>query len=489
VVVDYAGVRALDGVDVAWQAGGIHAVVGQNGAGKSTMAKVCAGLVRPAQGHVEILGRPLGEGDATELGLAMVHQHFILPPSFTVAEALEATTKGSRRPWSRRALAGRWSDRLATLGITVDVGTRIRDLPIETRQHLEIARALSTGAAVLVLDEPTAVLAPAAIDGLFERLRALNERGVTLVVILHKLAEVFAIADTVTVLRSGRLELPPTTASTLTVREVSDAVIGSSVGDQPARTRAGTRPQASVPLLELKGVSTAVAGAEPPLESIDLALHAGEVVGIAGVEGNGQRSLAEVVAGLIPTTAGTVLMTGEDVTRATAAGRRRAGLRVVPFDRNAEGVSQTSSLWENVAVGTVLAAPRPWVEPKRLRAAALGTLTAWDVRFRSVDQLAKELSGGNVQRLILGRELAAGASVVIAAHPTRGLDFVATTAVHDALVDLAAGGAAVLVISSDLDELFELATEVKVLRGGAVAAGFRPPYDRAAVGDAMLGMS
>jgi simple sugar transport system ATP-binding protein len=341
-----------------------------------------------------------------------------------------------------------------------------------------------------VLDEPTAVLAPAAIERLFGRLRALNESGVTLFVILHKLAEVFELADTVTVLRDGMLVMPPTPASRLEQREVSDAMIGPQrAADDPAPV-APVEPSSAThrPRIELRSVTSAGGGTEPALVDVSLSVGEGRIVGVAGVEGNGQRRVANVLAGLEPIVGGEVWIDGSDVTRRPAADRRRGGLRIVPFDRNVEGTSQTSRLWENFAVRQVLTGASSWVSAPRMRASARDAFDEWGVRYRSTEQVAGDLSGGNVQRLILARELAGGARALIAAHPTRGLDFRATEFVRVVLRRLAATGAGVLLISSDLDELFEIADELVVFRGGRLVESFGRPYDRRSVGDAMLGV-
>ena len=383
-------------------------VVGQNGAGKSTLAKVCAGLVTPTAGSVRIMGSVLGDGqrDAGALGLAMVHQHFSLPPSFTVAEALEATTSGSPIGFFRRQrVERRWADHLRSNRHRSSA--RVRDLPIETRQQLEIARALTGNARVLVLDEPTAVLAPAAIERLFARLRALNESGVTLMLILHKLSEVFEIADTVSVLRDGALMLSPTSVSQLSERQLSDEMIGPRRGpDRPAVVeRLAATAASHRPKIELCSVTSTDNGTEPPLQDVSLVVGEGGIVGVAGVEGNGQRSLVESWSGSCPAASG------------RADGRRRRhpappcgpgappALRTMPFDRNTEGTSQTSN-----ACGRTLRRCRP----RRARArgsrrpgcdAAAGRRSTLERELPREPTVHRDLSGGNVQKTILAREL------------------------------------------------------------------------------------
>ena len=493
--VSFGSLRAVHNVDLDLAPGRIHALVGQNGAGKTTLAKVVGGLQAPDTGDVWIAGRRLRSGDvraASAAGVAMVHQHFSLPPSFTVAEALELTAaRGSGRSVYRRAgLHRRWHDDLAEIGGEAVLSTRVRDLPVETRQSLEVVRALATEARILLLDEPTALLTPTAIEALFERLRRLRDGGATILIVLHKLREVAAIADTVSVLRDGELVLGPTEMSDVSQGELSDAIVGegSRVGHAVGvEASAGDGQQT---LLELTGVSSRESAFEPALDGIDLSVEGGEIVGIAGVEGNGQRSLVSTVAGLSAVTEGTVLLGGTEVTHAPCARRRLQGLRLVPFDRNSEGVSRRAPLWLNQSAPRLIERRRrrgPMISRHQYQRQAAEAMDRWQVRYDSVTQPAESLSGGNVQRLILSRELAPGLEVLVAAQPTRGLDFGATDFVRRSLRGLRDSGAGVLLVSSDLDELFELSDRLLVMYGGRIVARFEAPYDRRAVGDAMTG--
>ena len=528
--VTFGAVRALHDVSLELAPGRIHALVGQNGAGKTTLAKVLGGLQVPDTGEVQIAGRAIPAGDvraAKAAGLAMVHQHFSLPPSFTVAEALELTAArtGGRAVYRRGDLHRRWQDDVADIGGRPALSTRIRDLPVEARQSLEIARALATEASVLLLDEPTALLTPTATEGLFERLARLRDAGVTVLVVLHKLREVAAVADTVSVLRDGELVLGPAETSEVSQGHLSDAIVGPA---GHADAEAGVRAEAhdgQETLLELAGVSSGESAFEPGLSNVDLRVEAGEIVGIAGVEGNGQRSLVSVIAGLSPVTEGSVRIGEGEMTTAAPARRRLRGLRLVPFDRNTEGVSQSASLWLNQSAlrlitqegadtldhprrrGVHSIAPprlrpttrmrlrlqdrweqhRPLISLRQYKRQATEAMERWRVRYENVSQPAESLSGGNIQRLILSRELAPGLEVLVAAQPTRGLDFAATEFVRRSLRVLRESGAGVLLVSSDLDELFELSDRLAVLYGGRIVAEFVGPYDRRAVGDAMTG--
>jgi len=503
VSVRYGDVLALDDVAIAFRRGMIHAVVGQNGAGKTTFARVVAGLVRPGAGTIEIAGRPLAGGsvnDARRAGVELVHQSFALPPSFTVAEAMQFGADGGAI-YTRAALERRWQAHLDALDIKVSAGAPIRSLPIESQQAVEIARALVTDASLLILDEPTAVLSPEGTQKLFERVRHLKQRGVTVILILHKIREVLAIADTVSVLRGGRLIDGPVPAAGIGPDRLASLIIGASArsiagDDRAALTGAGEMPGAAhaaaqpggAAVLRLTGVSTRADGDGPPLRTVDLGVKAGEIVGIAGVEGNGQRTLVRVISDLAQVAEGRIELGGSDLTAAPLAARRAAGLRVIPFERNVEGLSLTSSLWENWAAGTLLRRPLlAAINPAAIRTRCTAALDSWDVRYADVGQRAGSLSGGNAQKVILAREIDEGARLIIAAQPTRGLDIGATAFVWDALRKARERGCGVIFVSSDLDEMFDLADRVVVMLSGRVAAEFRAPYDLAAVGAAMTG--
>ena len=492
--------RALQDVNLDLAAGRIHALVGQNGAGKTTLARVLAGLQVPDRGRVWVMGREIPGGNvraAQEAGLAMVHQHFSLPPSFTVAEALELTAArpGGRPVYRRGQLERRWRREVAGLDGIPSLSARIRDLPVEARQSLEIVRASASQAKVLLLDEPTALLTPSSTESLFERLRQLPDDGITVLVVLHKLREVEEVADTVSVLRDGRLILDAVEMEEVGQGRLSDAIVG------PARAGGasvfeGTAPSSSSSSgggrvhLRLKGVSTAGFSAEVGLQEVGLHVEAGEIVGVAGVEGNGQRSLVSAIAGLSGVEQGEIHIGGEEAAADPPARRRRRGLRLVPFDRYTEGVSSSAPLWLNQSSLRLVqrsGVRRSVVSVRRLRASAGQALDRWRVRYQTVTQPASSLSGGNLQRLILSRELDEGVEILVAAQPTRGLDFAAAGFVRRALVGMRDIGAGVLLVSSDLDELFEMSDRLLVMLGGRITAEFRPPYDRRAVGDAMTG--
>lgn len=496
VTVQYDTVKALSDVSIAFEEGRIHAVVGQNGAGKTTFARVCSGLVKPTQGRVRIGEHEIRTGHvnaARAAGVELVHQSFALPASFTVAQAMEfgATRHGGL--FTARQLEKRWQAHLDGLGLSVSPREVIRNLPIETQQGIEIARALVTDARVLILDEPTAVLAPAGVETLFERIRILKKRGVTVVLILHKIREMMAIADTVSVLRRGEHVTGPVPCASIGAAELSEWIMGDAKAPQAAAQSAVPTPRTQDRLtapavLRLRNLSTRPDAEGTALNDVSLDVRAGEIIGIAGVEGNGQRTLVRAIAALAGTASGTLEFGGKDMTHSDLATRRAAGLRIIPFERNVEGLSLSSSLWENWSMGRLLQGGLlSFARPKKLQAECDTALAQWDVRYANCAQPAGSLSGGNAQKVIFAREVDESARLVIAAQPTRGLDIGATAYVWKALRQARDRGAAIILISSDLDELFDISDRVLVMLRGQVVGEYGAPYDLRQVGQAMVG--
>lgn len=507
--VAFGEVTALAGISVDFPTGGIHAVVGQNGAGKTTFARVAAGLVKPDAGELSINGRNLRFGSvasARKAGVELVHQNFALPPSFTVAEAIEFSLDGEIGLFSRRQLLERCREYLNSLGMDIDPRRRIRELPIELQQAVEIARALVTKATVLILDEPTAVLPPTSIESLFDRIRTLRDNGVTVILILHKIREVWAVADTVSVLRNSRLVAGPIAREETDPDRIGNLIMGVGNHDSISHNNGKSPTRAAEPLsgarretataqpvsldtvLEMKEVCTSVRTDEPCLNRISFEVRSGEIVGIAGVEGNGQLTLVQVLSDFVAVSSGEIDLCGAQVTGLDLAHRRSQGLRIIPFDRNREGLSLTSELWKNWSVrDLVLRPPLGLVNPSKLRARCAESLAEWGVRYNSTTQNAGSLSGGNAQKLILAREVDNTARLIVAAQPTRGLDIGATAFVWSTMRKARKRGCGVLLISSDLDELFDISQRVLVMLSGRIVSEFAPPFDIAKTGRAMTG--
>jgi ABC-type uncharacterized transport system ATPase subunit len=456
---------ALDDVSLVCRRGRVHALLGENGAGKTTLMRVAFGLTAPDKGQVTAAeNRALvSTSDAIAAGIGMVHQHFTNVPAMTVAENVAL---GGHGRFDARSAARRVEDIGRRTGLTLDPRAVAETLPVGAQQRLEIVKALARDAHVLILDEPTAVLAPGEIEELLQRLRAFADEGNTVVLITHKLREALAIADDLTVLRRGRVALNGTAVG-MTIDDVSAALLGDR--SEPQQTPALETVVGGV-VAELRGVTVLDERGATALHDATLDVRAGEIVGIAAVEGAGQRELLRLLSGRQTATTGSV--------------RLPRAVGFIPEDRHRDALLLDFSLTENVALrGAGQRHGRiPWrSEAERARA----VVTRYDVRGGDERTPARALSGGNQQKLVFGRELDGGPSLLVAENPTRGLDIRAAAAVHERLRAAAAGGTAVVVHSSDLDEVLSLATRVVVLHAGRMR---EVSFDRAVVGRAMLGV-
>ena len=490
----FGPVVANRAVDLSVRAGTIHAIVGENGAGKSTLMAVLAGVLRPDEGQVWIRGTRLERADpasAIRLGLGMVYQHFMLVEPLTVAENLVLGQEPTRRGLLDLRAAARAVEELGrTYGLPLDPHRPVESLSVGERQRVEIGKVLHRGAEVLVLDEPTAVLTPAEVDGLFEMLVRFRDQGRTVILITHKLDEVLALAERVTVIRRGEAVAEVAAAET-TAKELAHLMVGREVALPGERAR-GEREvdRAGPPALELDGLTVAGEG-RPAVDDLSLRIWPGEVVGVAGVQGNGQSELLACVAGLAPAAAGAVRIGGEDVTRAPVRRRAAAGLAHVPEDRHRRGLVLDLSVRENAILGRHREFRGPLgLSVQRIGAFAEELVRAHDVRPADPTTAARGLSGGNQQKLVVARELTRRPQVLLAGQPTRGVDIGAIEAIHGHVRDARDAGSAVLLVSADLAELLDLADRIVVMRDGRLVAELPAAGATvAALGEQMTGAS
>jgi simple sugar transport system ATP-binding protein len=467
----FGALTALDDVSLSAEPGEILALVGENGAGKTTLMNVVYGLYRPDSGRVRVLGseRPIGSpADAIALGVGMVHQHFMLVPTLTVAENVVLGREPKRHGLFDRAAAAAQVDAVAQrFGFALDPLARVEQISVGMQQRVEIVKALYRGAQLLILDEPTANLTPQEAEELGRAVKGLAAAGKTVIFISHKLREVFTVAQRIAVLRRGRLVANLPTKATR-ASELSALMVGREV--QGTQRRSPKRPPGE-PLLGAEGLSANGDRGRPALHGVSFTLRAGEILAVAGVDGNGQAELAEVLTGLRPLRSGSVVIGGRRLTQASPRAFRDAGLVHVPADRQQRGLCLSMSVEENLALG--LHRSSPFARGGRIdlqgrRAAAEELCAQYDVRPADPAREARTLSGGNQQKLILARELSAAAKVLVVVQPTRGLDVGAIAFVHERLRRARDEGCAVLLMSLDLDEVLALADRILVLFGGRV---------------------
>ncbi len=486
----FPGIVANDHVDFDLRRGEVHALLGENGAGKSTLMNVLYGLYHPDEGEIQIKGEPVrihSPKDAISRGIGMVHQHFMLIPVMTVAEnivlANEPTHAGVLLDYG--AARKRVTELSRTFNFRIDPDARVERITVGQQQRVEILKALYRGADILILDEPTAVLTPQEARELFEILRTLVREGMSVIFISHKLNEALEIADRITVLRRGkRIDTVPREGATeeglarmMVGREVLLRV--DKAPAQPGETILGVE---NLHVLDDRKLEM--------VRGVSFEVHRGEIVGIAGVDGNGQTELIEALAGLRHTESGTVRLVDKDVTGASAGTILDQGLGHIPEDRQRRGLVLDFTLAENLALHDFDKKPNSrfgWLFPQRLVRWAKGLLEQFDVRGGGPQTRAAALSGGNQQKVVLAREIARDPRLLIAAQPTRGLDIGAIEFVHRRLVEARDGGEAVLLVSLELDEVLSLADRILVMYEGRIVAEYDPDVTEEELGIAMTG--
>jgi len=472
----FPGVVANSDINITVKRSEVHAIVGENGAGKSTLMKILYGMQKPDEGTIAINGTPVSfstPGDAIAAGIGMVHQHFMLADNFTVLENVVLGSEPRRGlGLDRRAARAKIDEISKSYGLDIKPDALVEDLGVGDRQRVEILKVLFRGAHILILDEPTAVLVPQEVDELFANLLELKSEGLTVIFISHKLDEVLKVADSITVIRRGTT-IASVKPGDVTARDLAQLMVGAELPVPELRDSTVT-DQAE---LSVKGLTVCTADGRAVVNDVSLTIRRGEIFGIAGVEGNGQAELVEAIMGMRPAEAGEIVLGGTDGTAWSTRQRREAGIAYIPEDRHRHGLLLESPLWENRVLGHQTRPPNVkgvFIDRAGARKDCERIVAEYDVRTPSIDVPASALSGGNQQKRIVGREMSDGPKVLIAAHPTRGVDVGAQAAIWDQLRAARGDGLAVLLISADLDELIGMSDTLWVLLRGRLVAQVDP---------------
>jgi general nucleoside transport system ATP-binding protein len=475
IVKRFPGVVANDGVNLTVRRGSVHAIVGENGAGKSTLMKTLYGAHKPEEGTITVGGQDMvfsSPKDAIAVGIGMVFQAFMLAANLTVWENIVLGQEpGTRLSLDAKAARKRITELGEQYGLSVDPDALITDLGVGDKQRVEILKVLYRGAEILILDEPTAVLVPQEVDALFLSLRDLTSHGATVIFISHKLDEVLKHADAITVIRQGKTVGEVDDPRAVSSRELAEMMVGSEL-PVPETTDSTVT---DVPVLELRNI-TVRDDERTVLDDVTFTVHRGEIVGIAGVEGNGQSQLVRSLVGLVPST-GTVLLDGVDIARLSTRERRDAGMGYIAEDRQKDGLVMPFSLWENAALGHQHRPPYGkgvWFDVAGAKAQTGTIIEEFDVRTPGIEVPAFTLSGGNQQKLVVGREMTAEPKALVAAHPTRGVDVGAQAVIWDILRDARANGLGTILVSADLEELIGLSDRLLVMLRGRIVAEVDP---------------
>ena len=472
----FPGVIANKDVSMKVAAGTVHALVGENGAGKSTVMKILYGMQHPDSGEILVNGKSVNlknPNDAIELGIGMVHQHFMLADNFTVLENIILGAEPKHRASiDFKAAREKIVEMSQAYGLDVDPDILVEELGVGQRQRVEILKVLFRGANILIFDEPTAVLVPQEVDDLFEALKGLRAKGMAVIFISHKLDEVLRVADDVTVVRQGST-VAEVKSKDVTARQLAELMVGSEL---PQPTTHGDTRRTEV-ALELKDVTVpTTAGARNLISNVSFELHAGEVVGIAGVEGNGQAELVEAIMGLREYT-GSIEFKGEAIDDMSVAHRHDLGIGLIPEDRQRQALMMNSPLWENRILGHQRGKPvmRGFILDKKATIEdTKRIMQEFDVRAPGPMTAAAALSGGNQQKFIVGREMSKAPSLLIASHPTRGVDVGAQGAIWEVIRNARSEGMAVVLISADLEELIGMSDRLLVMLRGSITAEINP---------------
>ncbi len=474
VTKSFYGQKANDEVDFDLRWGEIHALLGENGAGKSTLCSILAGLYQPDRGEVRLDGRPAAlrsPHHALEYGVGMVYQHFRLVERFTVAENLSLGHPDTRAVLSRRALERQVSELGRRYGLEAPPEAGVWQLSVGEQQRVEILKLLHRGVRILILDEPTAVLTPQEARGLFSTMRALADEGRAIVFVSHKLDEVMEVSDRVTVLRGGR------TAGSMDVSDADPAGLARMMVGRELTVSDRPKAEAGAPVLSISGLTAEGDRGVDAVRGVDLEVRASQIVGVAGVSGNGQRELAEAVAGLRRVKSGQIFLGGVDITRAAPRQRIRLGIGFVPEDRMHTGMAGGLPLPANLALKSYRRPPLskgPLLSRRAMDRQARILEQRFDIRGVRRGLPTSLLSGGNIQRAILARELSGRPKALVAAAPTRGLDVAAIQAIRQLLLEEREAGTAILMISEDLEEIMDLADEIAVLYEGRIMGRLKP---------------
>lgn len=499
----FGHVQANTAVDFTLHSGEIHAIVGENGAGKSTLMKILYGLYQPDKGDIHVDGQPVAISSprrAMRLGLGMIQQHFTLIPVFTALQNI-VLAKEPRKFKTFLDYEKAETEIIALaeqLGFDVPLNTPVDSLPIGAQQHTEILKVLYHGANILIMDEPTAVLAPQEIEGLFKCMRGLKAEGRSLIIITHKLDEVMEIADSVTVMQRGKAVDACPTAETdsnqLAELMLGEPIMPTALPEGAVSNRAAQDMLKNAnPMLHLEGVTLNAETGKRLLDEINLSVFPGEIVGIAGVEGNGQTELVEVLTGLRQIQDGTIVLNRESVGTCTTAELREKHIAHLPADRHRHGISLNSRIDENFIIGQhkqKLFCHNAMLQQESIQRFAMNALDKYQIQVGDIAHPIKTLSGGNQQKVVVARELAGDPMFIVAAHPTRGLDIHATKFVHTRLIQARNRGKAVLLVSSELDELLHLSDRIAVMYAGKIVGIVKPAEtNQQELGTLMLGLN